>query len=162
MVLKIPGLQNPLFDNSKDTGESFYNPKNPPQNVTNKIYHLTKGGPDWHNLSGHGIYENGNCFAVTDTDTLIVGIAIPDGTLITKAKVYAACTSNWTLYRVNIEDGDVRVTMATAAPNVEDKTILYGIIDNLKYTYMLEITAMSNALSEYVQGAIIEYVQNFA
>jgi len=88
---------------------------------------------------------------------VIAAVSLPDGAIITKAKVYgnaAAEDSTWNLYRLTLSD-KTQTGMAGAFINTEDTSILFATIDNSLYAYFLYASFM--VTDDEIYGARITY-----
>jgi hypothetical protein len=103
--------------------------------------------------------DNGSAYVSSTGDFLAAAVFLPHGAKITGVVVYGVDEDavGWELHR-KITNAGSQELMATAAINIEDKSILNETVDNSTYSYFLISAAALNSGGDRFTGARITYI----
>jgi hypothetical protein len=140
MVLNIPGIKNPIFQQSKieDVGigqkklsETLY------LSIPGCTFRITTAATEAANANWRIYADNGTLETTANDNRAFCPVFLPQGAVITAAVVIGTATNTWTLYRR--EDSSDAETMSSSTCGTESLVINGAIVDNITYQYFFQV-----------------------
>ncbi len=152
MVLKIPGVPNLLFNQSRTEEIGLGNQKR------GETTFWSCGGSNFAGGASGDSYTLDRNYQPTSNQNVYASVELHQGAVITGVIVYgnaAAQVRQWTLRRLRLTSGVSNDDIAFGTVGTEDTSITDGIVNNETFAYYLEIVSMVNGDS--IRGARITY-----